>query len=412
VLRFDKALLVPAALTALGFAVLRLDLRSEPIDVFGYLTALLASIALASVVIVRLLNTEIAQRIMLSVGIGIVAPGCGALAFGSAGTRRWVPIGTGMASQGLFSALAGIAFTLTVALMIEMRFAGSLPRSLEQERRRVFRSFYLGGGLTTGCAIAGVCLVGDPGTPRVSRPISNTVAALFGASIYGTVVIGMLLVMLAAVPREGFKAMAASEDERLRAEGQPSRRRHVPTRRYVRQVLPAAALSIGLVLGAVFVWWIALPALLIGGTWLFHAWTSRLQTSRADEGLPLHPITFVATILVGLSLPFVAHAALPFLEPAHTQTAIHLYEVAIVILGAGYVAFAAGHPPEPLTGLLPSLHTVGVWCGIAALAGFGLTGSVFAAEQSGGWFLFWITVTATPAMLAQILLLRSPSVRA
>jgi hypothetical protein len=78
-----------------------------------------------------------------------------------------------MASKSLFAVLAGIAFTLTVALMIEMRFAGSLPPSLEQERRKVFRSFYIGGGLTTGCAIAGVCLIGSQ-TTQHARHFSTT----------------------------------------------------------------------------------------------------------------------------------------------------------------------------------------------------------------------------------------------
>jgi hypothetical protein len=405
------AILVPTALIALGLGILRLDITSAPLNVLAYLTALLASMVLAGVVIVRLLNTKIAERIIFSIGVGIAAPVCGAWVFGSASARRWMPIGTGMAGQGLFSDLAGIAFTLTVALMIEMRFAGSLPIRLEHERRRVFRSFYIGGALTTSCAFAGVCLVGNPPT-RPPRPISNLVAALFGASIYGTVVIGVLLVVLAAVPREGFRAAAASEDERLRAQGHASRRRYVPARCYVRQALPVAMFSIGLLLGAVLVWWVAIPALLAACAWLLCAWMSRDSTPRADEGLPLHPITLLATIVGGVSLPFLAHATLPFLEPAHTQTATHLYAIAVVVLGVGYVAFAAGHPPEPQSGLLPSLHTVGIWCGIAALAGLGLAGAVLAVEDRGEWFLFWMTVTATPAMLAQILLLRSPSVRA
>jgi hypothetical protein len=393
----------------LAVGISRLELRSAPLDVVDYLTALLASIALAGVLIVRLLNTKIAEQITFSIIVGIFAPGCGAWIFGSASNRRWVPIGTGMANQGLFSSLAEVAFTLTLALMIEMRFAGSLPRLLEQERRRVFRSFYAGGALTSACAVTGVCLVGSP-SPR--RAISDLVAALFGASIYGTVMTGALLVALAAVPREGFGTMVFSEEQRLRAEGRASRRRQVPARRYARPALLAGVCSLVLLAGAVLAWWVAVPALLGAGAWLLRAWISREQAPRADEGLPLHPVTLLATILAGISLPFVAHALLPFLEPAHTQTARRLYEIAAVVLGAGYVAFAAGHPPEQQTRMLPSLHTVGIWCGIATLAGVGLASAVLAMAGERGWFLFWITATVTPAMLAQILVLRSASVRA
>jgi hypothetical protein len=409
---FCKMLIALAVLVGLNICIVRLGITNTSITVIAYSIAVLACIVFVGMIVYRLMNTEIVERVLLSVAIGAVPPACGAWLLGSASTRKWVPIGIGMASKGLFAALAGIAFTLTVALMIEMRFAGSLPAHFEQERRKVFRSFYIGGGLTTSCAIAGVCLVKSSGTDRALRPISNLAAALFGASIYGTVVIGALIVTLAAVPREGFKALADSEEEQLHTGGYPSRCRRVPTRRYLRQALPVVVFSIAFVLSAILVWWMAIPALLISGVWLLYGWLLRQQTPRADESLPLHPVTFVATILAGVSVLFIAHRILSPLEPAHTQTARHLYEIAVVMLSVGYVAFAAGHPPQPRTGLLPNLHTIGFWCGIAALAGVGLASSVLAVEGDGGWFTFWITVTATPVMLGQILLLRSPSVRA
>jgi hypothetical protein len=411
-LRFSRKLIVLFVLVSLSIGILRLDIRSTPITVIFYLMALLASFVLAGMIIYRLVNTKIVEHFLLSIAIGAIPPACGAWLLGSASTRRWVPIGTGMANKSLFAVLAGIAFTLTVALMIEMRFAGSLPPSFEQERRKVFRSFYIGGGLTTGCAIASVCLIGSQTTHSAFQPIPNLVAALFGASIYGTVVIGVLVVILAAVPREDFKALVVREEQQLCADGYPSRCRRAPVQWYLRQALGATLLSITLLLGAVFVWWIAVLALLVSGTWLLYAWVLRGQTPRADENLPLHPVTLVATILAGVSLTFIAHEILPSLEPAYTQTARHLYEIVVFALSVGYVAFAAGHPPEPRSGFLPNLHTVGIWCGIAILAGLGLASAVLAMEHSRGWFLFWITVTVTPFMLAQILLLRSPSVRA
>lgn len=410
--RFSTTIVALIALSGLSIGILRLGVRTTPIQVVAYLTSLLVSMIFAAIVIYRLMHNEIVERFLLSIAIGAVPPACGAWLLGSASAPKWIPIRAGMASKGLFVALAGIAFTLTVALMTEMRFAGSLPRRFEQERRKVFRSFYLGGGLTTSCAIAGVCLVENPGTRGAFRPSSNLVEALLGASIYGTIVIGILIVILAAVPREGFKAIAASEEEQLYAAGYPSRSRNAPTRRYVRQMLPSTALAVAIIASAVFVWWMATFGLLVSAAWLLYARMSRELTPRADEGLPLHPVTFIATVLAGVCLPFAAHAILPSLEPAPTQTVTRLYEIAVVVLGVGYVAFAAGHPPEPRTGLLPSLHTVGIWCGVAALAGLGIASSILGVEQSGGWFPFWITVTATPAMLWQILLLRSSSVRA
>lgn len=408
-----RSLIVLAALAGLGLGILRLGIRSSPIPVVAYLTTLLTGLILVGTIIYRVVNTKIVEHYLLTLAVGVVPPACGAWLLGSASTRKSIPIGTGLASKSLFTTLAEIAFTLTVALMIEMRFAGSLPKHFEQERREVFRSFYIGGGLTTCCAIAGVCLIGNPDTQGRLRPISNLVAALFGASIYGTFVIAMLLVMLAAIPRDGFKKMAISEEIKLSLEDHPSRSRNVPTRRYLRQLFPAGMLSVVVIVGAIFVWWTAILGLIVSAAWLSYAWMSREQTPRADEGLPLHPITFVAVILAGVSIPFTAHAIMPSLEPAQTQTARQLYEIAVVALGVGYVAFAAGHPPEPRTELLPSLHTIGVWCGVAALAGLGLASSISAAERSGGgWFAFWITLTATPAMLGQLLLLRSRSVRA
>jgi hypothetical protein len=128
-LQFSRKLIVLFVLISLNIGILRLDIRSTPITVIFYLMALLASFVLVGMIIYRLVNTKIVEHFLLSIAIGAIPPACGAWLLGSASIRRWVPIGTGMASKSLFAVLAGIAFTLTVALMIEMRFAGSLPQA-------------------------------------------------------------------------------------------------------------------------------------------------------------------------------------------------------------------------------------------------------------------------------------------
>src|SRR5262249_25544221 len=84
---------------------------------------------------------------------------------------------------------------------------------------------------------------------------SHLVEALLGASIYGTIVVGILIVALAAVPRGGFKEIATFEEEQLYAAGFPSRRRNVPTRWCVRQIPPFTALSVAIIIDAVIAWW-------------------------------------------------------------------------------------------------------------------------------------------------------------
>jgi hypothetical protein len=353
---------------------------------------------------------KLAREVTLSIGVGLVAPSCGAFLWGSASGRRWIPIGTGMATQSLFRSLAGIAIALTAALMMEMRFAGALPANLERERRTIFRSFCLGGAVTIGCAVAGICLTAHPAAHRATSP--DLVDAMFGASIYGTFMIGALLVLLAAVPRAAFKTKVASEEKWLRAHGLRSRRRDLPAKHYLRQLAAAGTLSACLLAGSILEWRISAVALIVAGIWLWRAVISQRHAPRADEGLPLHPVTLLATVLVGVSVPFVAHGLLASVEPARTQTAKSLYEVAAGALGIGFVAFAAGHPPDLRTRLLPGLHIVGIWCGIAMLAGLGLVEATLAADGGAGWFAFWATVTSVSAMLARIPLLLSPSVRA
>ncbi|HEY2718005.1 MAG TPA: hypothetical protein VGI52_00135, partial [Solirubrobacteraceae bacterium] len=306
-----------------------------------------------AILISRALRTKLGEQITFSVAVGIAPAACGGWTYGSASSRQAMPIGVGDIGKGCFTTLAGIAFTLTAALMIEARFVGSLPASLELQRRKVFRSFYIGGAVTTSCAIAGVCLARDGPAQPMSEATTSSVAALFGASLYGSTVIGLLLVALAAVPRDGFAVASVREDAHLRAQAKASRRRTAPSQSYTRSAVPAAVLSLSLLAGALVMWWIAIPTVLLGAAWLLYAWMSREHFARADESLPLHPLTLIATILTGVALPFVTHALLRNFEPADTQTARHLYDVAGFALGAGYVAFAAGHPPEPGSGLLP-----------------------------------------------------------
>lgn len=408
--RSDKLLLITATIAGGSYRTLRIPGNGPIVVGAAFLCLLGATMTFAAILISRALRTKLGEQITFSIAVGIAPAACGALTYGSASSRRAMPIGIGAVGKGCFTTLAGIAFTLTAALMIETRFVGSLPANLELQRRKVFRSFYIGGAVTTSCAIAGVCLARD-GPAELMSEATNSVAALFGASLYGSTVIGLLLVVLAAVPREGFAVASAREDAHLQAQAKLPRRRTAPGRRYARSAVPAAVLSLGLLAGALFTWWIAIPAVFLGGVWLLYAWISRERFARADESLPLHPLTLIATILTGVALPFIAHGFVPSFEPADTQTARHLYDVAGFALGAGYVAFAAGHPPEPGSGLLPSLHTVGVWTGIAMLAAIGLASAALASSGNGGWFVFWATAVAVPAMLGQILLLRSAAVR-
>jgi hypothetical protein len=94
------------------------------------------------------------MRLTLSLGLGIFVPGSGALAYAN-GDLPWVPIHASLADQGFFGQTAGIAFGLTLALMLEMRFAGLMQPREERERRMVFRWFVVGGFLTFACAVLG-----------------------------------------------------------------------------------------------------------------------------------------------------------------------------------------------------------------------------------------------------------------
>lgn len=133
--------------------------------------------------------------------------------------------------------------------------------------------------------------------------------------------------------------------------------------------------------------------------WLLHAWRSRKRAPRADAGLYLHPLTFLATVTAGISAAFVAYAGLDSLRPvtAATTTPVNLYGMAAAALASGYVVFASGYARETGTERLPSLHAVGVWAGTATLAAFGLVGALLGVAGSGGWFAFWMPLVSIPA---------------
>lgn len=310
---------------------------------------------------------------------------------------------------GVLGQIAGIAFGLTLALMLEIRFAGLMQPREERERRMVFRWFVVGGFLTFACAVLGAC---KAPASQPSRALSRSVIALFGASTYGTFIIGTLILCLTAVPPKGFKKLAEHEDRALVSRGAKPRARKDEGVHCARQALLASVGAIALLVAEYEEWYFAIPALLLAGTWLLYAWHSRENAPRADELVPLHPVTFLSVIVFAISLAFLAHHTLSFIEPGRTKTATVLYGVVSVILSSGYVAFSCDRRLEGRTGLLPSLHTVGAWCAIVGLAGIGLVGSLLGGEHAGGWFAFWITAISTPAMLTQAYLVRSASIRA
>lgn len=344
------------------------------------------------------------MRLTLSLGLGIFVPGAGALAYASGDPPPWMPIRASLADQQFFAQTAVVAFGLTLALMLEIRFAGLMQQRDERERRMVFRWFVVGGFLTTACAVLGACE--SPAT-QPSRTLSRSVIALFGASIYGTFIVGALILCLTAIPPNGFKKLAENEDRSLVSRGAKPRARKKEGVYYARQALFASVGAIALLAAGYEEWYLAIPALLLACAWLLYVWRSRENAPRADELVPLYPITFLSIIVVAISLAFLAHHTLSFIQPGRTKTATMLYGIVSGMLASGYVAFAGDRRLERQTGLLPSLHTVGAWCAIVGLAGIGLGG-----EHAGGWFAFWITAISAPAMLAQAYLVRSPSIRA
>lgn len=360
----------------------------------------------------RIHQPSIGERVMrltLSLGLGIFVPGSGALAYADGRSPSWMPIhASSLADQQFFAQIAVIAFGLTLALMLEIRFAGLMQPLEECERRMVFRWFVVGGFLTTACAVVGACE--SPATLPI-HGLSRSVISLFGASIYGTFIIGALILCLTAIPPEGFKKLAKREDRALLKRGVKPRARKDEGARYTRQALLAGVGAVALLVAGYEEWYLAIPGLLLACVWLLYAWRSREKAPRADELVPLHPVTFLSIIVLAISLAFLAHHTLPFIQPGRTKTAAVLYGVVSGVLSSGYVAFAADRRLERRTGLLPSLHTVGAWCAIVSLAGIGLGGSLLGGEHAGGWFAFWITAISTPAMLAQAYLVRSSSIR-
>lgn len=356
----------------------------------------------------RLPIGERTMQFTLSLGLGIFVPGSGALAYAGGHPPSWIPIRASLANQQFFAQIAVIVFGLTLALMLEMRFAGLMKPREERERRMVFRWFVVGGFLTTACAVLGACE--SPAT-QPSHTLSRSVIALFGASIYGTFIIGALVLCLTAMLPDGFKKLAEREDRSLVNRGAKPRARKDDGAHYARQALPASLGAVALLTAGYEEWYLAIPALLLACAWLLHAWHSRENAPRADELVPLHPITFLSIIVFAISLAFLAHHALAFIQPGRTKTATMLYAVVSGMLSSGYVAFASDRRLERQTGLLPSLHTVGAWCAIVGLAGIGLGGSLLGGEHAGGWFAFWITAISTPAMLTQAYLVRSASIR-
>lgn len=357
----------------------------------------------------RLSIGERTMRLTLSLGLGIFVPGSGALAYAGGDPPSWMPIRASLAGQQFFAQTAVIAFGLTLALMLEMRFAGLMQPREEHERRMVFRWFVVGGFLTTACAVLGACE--SPAT-QPSHTLSRSVIALFGASIYGTFIVGALILCLTAIPPKGFKKLAEREDRSLVNRGAKPRARKDEGAHYARQALLAGVGAVALLAAGYEEWYLAILALLLACAWLLYAWHSRENAPRADELVPLHPVTFLSIIVFAISLAFLAHHTLSFIQPGRTKTATVLYGVVSGVLSSGYVAFAGDRRLERQTGLLPSLHTVGAWCAIVGLAGIGLGGSLLGGEHAGGWFAFWITAISTPAMLAQAYLVRSASIRA
>jgi hypothetical protein len=402
-----RAIAASAVAMATALGILKLGFSSGAIRGAAYLVCSFGAILTAGVAIAALIKTAIGTRIALSIGVACAVPGSGALATGSASFFRTIMVPNAQATRAeTFLTLLGIAAPMTFALAVEMRVMGKMPADLERERRITLAWLCIGGGaLTTACAIAGSMTAAT----KPGEPAGNTVAPLLGASAFGAFVITALVVALAAVPRDGFDDAVEREEQALRAEGRGSRRRRRPARAYFRRALPAIALAALLTVGAVEVRWIAFIAFICSASWLLHVWRMRDRAPRADQGLPLHPITFIATVLAGIALSCLGHGLFPWLRPHETAT--KLYPVSLALLGAGYVVFASGHPSERRTGLLPSVHAIGVWCGIAAWAGLGLACCAIATAYGGGWFTFWTAMLCIGPMLLQVSYSISPAFR-
>jgi hypothetical protein len=188
--------------------------------------------------------------------------------------------------------------------------------------------------------------------------------------------------------------------------GNTDRRRDSrPPATYWWQALPPALFALTLLGCAIEVPLMACPSLFAAGAWLLHAGRGRAHPVRADQGLPVHPMTLLATVAAGASAVVVAHAVLPFVEPstAATPTSTDLYGIAASVLAGGYVVFAGGYRRDSEVELLPTVHAVGVWTGAAVLAVLGLIGALLGVAGTGGWFAFWAPVVSIPAFGAVVL---------
>lgn len=393
--------------TAAALGVLKLRLHSASMNTVAYLTFLLAATIGVGITISAVMKTAIGTRIALSVGVACAAPASGALAMGSPSFFRTAVLpNIRVARPETFRTLVEIAAAMTFALSVEMRVMRKMPQDYEQQRRTTLGWLCIGGGtLTTLCAIVGAL----DRVPMPGHSISDSIASLIGAAAFGTFVMTALVVVLAAIPRNGFEDAVEREEQTLRASGLHSRDRTISARAYFRYALPTAILAGGLVVGAVEVSWIAFLALICSAGWLWHAWQVRDRAPRADGEVPLHPVTFIATVLAGIAIVCAMHHLFPWLS--HDRTTPQVYPLSLALLGPGYVVFAIGHPPERRTGLLPSVHTVGVWCGLAAWAGLGLACCVAATAYGGGWFTMWTAILCIPPMLAQTSYAISPVLR-
>jgi hypothetical protein len=402
-----RTLAATALATAASFGVLELRLDSAFVNVVAYLTFLLAATTGIGTTISAVMKTVAGTRFALSFGAACAAPASGALAMGSHSFLRTAVLPDIRAARPeTFRTLAEIAAAMTFALAVEMRVMRKMPQDYEQQRRTTLGWMCIGGGiLTTVCAIVGAL---DP-VPVSGQSINDSIASLVGAAAFGTFVLTALVVVLAAIPRNGFEGAVEHEEQALRASGLRSRHRTTSAQTYAIYALPTTIVAGGLMAGAVEVSWIAFLALICSAAWLWHAWRARDRAPRADGEVPLHPVTFIATVVAGIALACVTHYVLPW--ASHDRTTTELYPLSLSLLGPGYVVFATGHPRERRTGLLPSVHTVGVWCGIAAWAGLGLACCVVATAYGGGWFTLWTAMLCILPMLAQISYAISPALR-
>lgn|GEM_PF-6049247 len=399
--------MVSALVAAAALGVFRLEPSSVAVSGTAYLIFLAAAIISIGNAISAAIRTAIGTRIALSIGVACAAPASGALAMSTPSFFRKIVLPDAhVASPETFRTLAEIAAAMTFALAIEMRVVRKMPLDFEQQRRTTLGWLCIGGGaLTTVCAAAGSLVA----TSARDHSSNDWLAPLLGASMYGTFMVTALVVILAAIPRNGFEDAVEREEQALCVSGRHSRKRTMPPMAYARRGLPAAVLAGGLVVGAVQAGWAAFIALTCSVGWLWHAWQARDRAPRADEGLPLHPVTLIATVLAGVALSCIAHLLLPWLNSS--RAAPELYALCLALLGPGYVVFAVGHPPERRTGLLPTVHTIGVWCGIAAWAGLGLACCVVATAYGGGWFTLWTAILCIPFMLLQVSYAISPALR-